>query len=801
VNEKSTYEELEQRIKQLEEASRDAKRVEAALAESEGKFRILADSTPAAVMLYQDDHWIYANRAAEAISGYSANELMSMKFWDFAHPDYRSLIEKHGRKRQTGEETINRHEFKIITKNGTEKWVDLAGASTMIGGRLAGIISVVDITERKLAEAELLESEEKYRLVVENAREAIVVTQDAKVSFANQMSVDILGYSQQELTSRPFTDFIHPEDRSMVLVNHIKRLKGEEVSPIYSYRTISAEGSIRWAETNSILIRWKGKPAVLNFLNDITERKITEEALRNSEQFLRLITDNIQDAIRVVDLRTMRYTYANPYCQKLFGTASKNFIDQEVGFNLDAEEKKRLFQVLRDELDQDKQRDPNRHVLFELQEKNLLDNAIIWTENKASFIRDADGNPSAVLSITRDITERKKMEDERQKLQERIRRAEKMEAIGTLAGGVAHDLNNVLGVLVGYSELMLEKIPEGSPLKKYADNILQSGLRGAAIIQDLLTLARRGVAISEVVNLNQVITDYFKTPVFENIKAFHPRVTFKTDLGKDLLNIKGSPVHLGTTIMNLISNAAEAISGEGEVSVRTENRYLEWPIRGYDVMQEGDYVVLTVSDNGRGISPQDIGKIFEPFYTKKVMGRSGTGLGLAVVWGTVKDHNGYIDVQSEEGSGSLFILYFPVTRDESATVKISLSPDAYMGRGESILVVDDVKEQRALAVSMLERLGYAASAVSSGEEAIVYIKDKKVDLMVLDMIMDPGMDGLDTYKNVLEIQPKQKAIIVSGFSESDRVHAAQALGAGAYVRKPYVMEKLGLAVRNELDKK
>ena len=297
---------------------------------------------------------------------------------------------------------------------------------------------------------------------------------------------------------------------------------------------------------------------------------------------------------------------------------------------------------------------------------------------------------------------------ERQRLEERLRRAEKMEALGTLAGGVAHDLNNVLGVLVGYSELLLMEIPEGSPLRRHVSNILQSGQRAAAIIQDLLTLARRGVAISEVVNLNDVISDHLKTPEFEKLKAYHPQVTFKTDLDKDLMNIKGSPVHLSKTIMNLLSNAAEAISDHGEVTLLTENRYLDKPIAGYDDIQEGDYVVLRVSDNGKGISAQDMGKIFEPFYTKKVMGRSGTGLGLAVVWGTVKDHGGYIDVRSEEGKGSAFTLYFPVTREERAKDQPSIPPESYQGRGESILVVDDVKEQRELADDHAEQAGLSS---------------------------------------------------------------------------------------------
>jgi len=198
---------------------------------------------------------------------------------------------------------------------------------------------------------------------------------------------------------------------------------------------------------------------------------------------------------------------------------------------------------------------------------------------------------------------------------------------------------------------------------------------------------------------------------------------------------------------------------------------------------------------------KDIGKIFEPFYTKKVMGRSGTGLGLAVVWGTVKDHDGYIDVQSEEGKGSVFTIYFPATREEPAKVREVPTAETCLGRGESILVVDDVKEQRELATSMLERLEYRVAAVSSGEEAVDYLRDGGADLVLIDMIMDPGIDGLETYQRILAINPQQKAVIVSGYSETERVSKAQELGAGAYVRKPYVMEKIGAAIRRELDRR
>ena len=236
------------------------------------------------------------------------------------------------------------------------------------------------------------------------------------------------------------------------------------------------------------------------------------------------------------------------------------------------------------------------------------------------------------------------------------------------------------------------------------------------------------------------------------------------------------------------------------ITIKTGNRYLDKPVSGYDEVREGDYVVLSVSDTGEGIPTGDLQRIFEPFYTKKVMGRSGTGLGLAVIWGTVKDHLGYINVESQEGKGTIFTLYFPVTREGITREQVPVSAARYMGNAESILIVDDVKEQRELAGAMLEKLNYNVVSVAGGEEAVEYLKQNAVDLLVLDMIMDPGIDGLDTYAKILEIHPHQRAIIVSGFSETERVSRAQALGAGTYVKKPYILEKLGLAVREEINR-
>ena len=345
-------------------------------------------------------------------------------------------------------------------------------------------------------------------------------------------------------------------------------------------------------------------------------------------------------------------------------------------------------------------------------------------EINASIV--GSGDALRILSLCREITERKQAEEEKLSLEERLNRAEKMESLGILAGGVAHDLNNVLGIIVGYSELLLHKTDESSAIRREIMEIMKAGQRAAAIVQDMLTLARRGVPGRDVVNLNRIIADLQKLPEFESLSFYHSSIQIKTDLEPDLLNISGSSVHLGKTIFNLVSNASEAMPKGGVLTIKTANQYLDKPIQGYDEVREGDYVVLSVSDTGEGIHAADLKRIFEPFYTKKVMGRSGTGLGLAVVWGTVKDHHGYINVQSEEGKGSTFTLYFPVTREEITAEHEAVSLSEYKGKGESILIVDDVKEQRDLAAEMLNKLDYRVSSVASGEEAVFVLKGSSV---------------------------------------------------------------------------
>jgi PAS domain S-box-containing protein len=539
------------------------------------------------------------------------------------------------------------------------------------------------------------------------------------------------------------------------------------------------------------LLRGVASQTVVSIINARSFQRLQE-----SERKYRELVENANSIILRMDTN-WNITFFNEFAQRFFGYREHEILGNGV-----------IGTVLPDSVSTrggleklvlSLQRDPDRQVVTE-NENIRRSGDKVWVAWTYRPIFDVSGVLKEILCIGNDITGLKRSEQEKKALESRLQRAQKMEAIGTLAGGVAHDLNNILTGLVSYPDLLLMEIPDGSPLREPIYTIQRSGEKAASIVQDLLTLARRGVATTEVVNLNHIVTEYLKSPVYEKLRFYHPDTEVETKLEDNLLNIIGSPTHLSQTVMNLVSNAAEAMPEGGKILISTESRYVDRPIKGYDDVQEGEYVTLTVSDTGVGISSEDVERIFEPFYTKKVMGRSGTGLGMAVVWGTVKDHKGYIDMQTTMGKGTTFTLYFPVVREGLSAESSPLSIEDYMGKGESILVIDDVEEQREIAARMLTKLGYSVKTASSGEEAVEYLKNHSADLLILDMIMDPGIDGLDTYKRILKIHPGQKAIIASGFSETARVKSAQRLGAGAYIKKPYLLEKIGLTVRAELNK-
>ncbi|MGI5835570.1 MAG: histidine kinase N-terminal 7TM domain-containing protein [Chloroflexota bacterium] len=402
---------------------------------------------------------------------------------------------------------------------------------------------------------------------------------------------------------------------------------------------------------------------------------------------------------------------------------------------------------------------------------------------RLSPIQDWQGHLVSQVIVLRDITDRKRLE-------EQLLRAQRMETAGRIAGQVAHDFNNLLAPLIAYPDLIKAQLPESHPAVPFCDAMQEAADRMVAINEDMMALGRRGHFDQQVVNLNQLVKDavdqMIDTP--ETLKI-------SLHLCDDLLSISGSPAQLLRVIVNLISNAREAMQDDGLITIRTENVYVDRPFGEIEPIPIGEYVRLQLQDTGSGISAEIRSRIFDAFFTTKKTRRRGCGLGLSIIQAIVGDHKGYLDLESEVGKGTTFSVYLPICRDAP-----EVKPEWELrGGSETLLVVDDDRLQRDVTRQLLERLGYRVVEAASGGEALAYLAENPVDLILLDMIMPPGIDGTETYRRALEIRPNTPAIIVSGFAESERVREAQRLGAGAYIRKPVNQERLARATRDALD--
>ncbi len=447
--------------------------------------------------------------------------------------------------------------------------------------------------------------------------------------------------------------------------------------------------------------------------------------------------------------------------------------------------------------------------------KKMLTEAIKSVSSKGDVsetdilrVRAADGQILAVkfyntmvgdrhLTLGYDYTEIVRSEQEQILLQKQLNQAQKMEAIGMMAGGVAHDLNNILSGIVSYPEILLNQLPEDSHLCKPLKNIHQAGVRAADVVADLLTVARGIASEKAIANLNNIVDEYLGSTEFRNFQSRFPKVLFEALCSDSLLNFLCSEIHVKKALMNLVINATEAVIENGTVVITTSNCNLEKCIINNQHLDAGDYVKLCVEDDGSGIRKIDLDHIFEPFYTKKVMGSSGTGLGLPIVWNTMLDHLGAVNVKT--GSwGSRFELYFPATQESLPVDEDDTGGNDLLGDGESVLVVDDESQQLDIASQVLGSLKYQIQTASSGEEAVAILKDQSVDLLILDMIMTPGINGRETYEQIVAIHPNQKALIVSGFSDDDDVKKSLQLGATLFLQKPYTFTQLGKAVKKAL---
>ncbi|MEN8221738.1 MAG: response regulator [Acidobacteriota bacterium] len=530
---------------------------------------------------------------------------------------------------------------------------------------------------------------------------------------------------------------------------------------------------------------------------EVEDREKAEKALRVSEKHYRLMTESTSDliAITTFGLRP-KYKYVSPSHIQL-GFKQEELIGRSGLDIMYPADKKKIILLLKQYT---KVKIKKLLIKPESEFRMTLEYRIYDKSGSMQFIESTVNIiGKELLFVSKIVTDRKKEEKEKVKQQERILHSEKMETLGRLAGGVAHDLNNILGGIVGYPDLILKDLSPDSPIRSKVEAIKNSGEKAAAMIEDLLGLTRRGVIKKERVNLNKLVNNYLNSPEFERLTGLHKNAVINTALEKNLPDIEGSYVHLNKMIMNLTSNAMEAMPEGGALTFSTYSKYLDSKISGHlKNIKKGNYIVLKVTDTGIGIGPESAKRIFEPFYTNKAMKSSGTGLGMSIVLGTVIDHNGDIVLRSAKTRGTSFEIYFPWKKTKRGLDTVLKSSEDYTGEGETILVVDDNKDQRLLMENMLNTLGYKTDLVPSGESALKYIKKKRPDLIILDMIMDPGINGLETYIQIKKMIPEIKVILCTGYSDKKSIDKALKNGIRQYLKKPFSIEQLGKAVKQEI---
>jgi len=400
------------------------------------------------------------------------------------------------------------------------------------------------------------------------------------------------------------------------------------------------------------------------------------------------------------------------------------------------------------------------------------------------------------VAAFRDVSARKHDEMCRLKMQEELTSAQRMKSIGLMAGSVAHDLNNILTAIVTFPELLLMKMGSTEKYREDIEMIRKAGKQAAAVVADLLTVTRGATSRKEGCSLNDIIESYKGSLDYLQLERDYPNAEITFRLNPQLASIEASPVHLTKTLINLLTNGIEAAGPTGTIAITTENRCLQKMKEGYEIIPPGAYTVLSVRNSGPGIADEDLPRLFEPFFSRKKLGRSGTGLGLTVIWNTIRDHHGYIDIHSSAG-GSCFELYFPTSPKTVPLLSQGAFTPPPVGNGERILVVDDEKSQLEVTAALLKRLGYIPLTATNGQSAVDYLRKEPVDLLLLDLWMEPGINGYETYREARKLRTDQKAILTSGYFRPEDKATSQTLGIRRHLTEPYSIQALAHALYEE----
>ncbi len=784
MDRKPTYEELEKRVKELEKEAVEHKRAEEALRESEERYRDLYDNAP--VMYHTIDTKgivLECNQTEADMLGYSKEEIIGKPIYAFETKEYQDLAPHALREGMEKGHVVGERRF--VRKDGTI--IDTAFEGTAIyddSGQVVGFRSTVtDITHLKRTQEALQESEQKYKTITESSLTGIFIHQDGRYVFVNDRFAEIHDYKREELLGKQHLSLVHPDQREIVKQRASKRLKGEAVPQRYELKRRRKDGKTIWCETMVTRIQYAGRPAIMGNMIDLTERKKAEEALRESEERYKAIFEGAAEGIMIADIETMRQKYANPAICRMLGYSEQELKRMSVR---DIHPKEDLENVISE---------------FEAQargEKTLAQDIRCLRKDGTTIYADIntakvliDGRKCNVGFFT-DTTERKKEEEEKKKLEAQFQAAQRMEAMGTLAGGIAHNFNNILMGIQGNTSLVLLRKTSDHPDYERLKGIEQGVKSGAELTRQLLGFARGGKYEVRPTNLNEVIES--QNRLFGRTKK---EITIHGKYEENLWTAEVDQGQIGQVLLNLYVNAWQAMPAGGDLYLQTENVTLDKNYTKPFTIEPGRYVKISVTDTGVGMDEATQQRIFEPFFTTQEMGR-GTGLGLASVYGIIRNHGGIINVDSKKGEGTTFNIYLPASK--KGVIEEKEEVGEVLKGTETVLLVDDEDMIIDVGEGILTELGYKVLLARSGKEAIeIYEKSKeKIDMVILDMIM-PQMGGGKTYDRLKEMNPDIKVLLSSGYSIDGQATEILERGCNAFIQKPFNMKVLSQEVRKILD--
>ncbi len=776
-------------------------RAEQALKESEEKYRTVLEIMNEGY--FENDlkgNFTFANDAACRLMGYKHDELIGLNYSKIHPPDVAQFLkEVYTRAYQTGKPEFLA-EYQIIRRDGSRRthqlnMMPVQGSS----GKPAFFRNLVrDVTDRKAAEEALTKSEEKYRTILESMDEGLYETDmKGNYTFVNEAGCRIVGYECDELIGKNSSMLHSRETLEYIVSVYNEMMKTGKTGILMDYEAIRKDGSITIHQANAafILDETGKRIGTRALVRDVTDRKRAEDDLRKSEARYRIIAENVHDTIWTMDLG-LKYTYISPSVAKMRGYTPDELLQMPLSKQMTKESYGLVEQVVSEELVKEigpEPVDPDRSRVMEL-ELTHKSGGTIWVEVTVTFIRDKKAKALEILGVTRDISERKRAEAERARLENQLLQSHKMESVGRLAGGVAHDFNNMLSVILGYCELLKIQLPKSSNFMKDLLEIERAASRSKDMTSQLLAFSRKQIISPIVVDLNGMIADTQKSLsrlIGEDIDLrFYP--------AKKLWKIRFDPAQIQQILINLAANARDAMLKGGRLTIETANVHLN---EAYCKMHlgfvPGNYVTLIISDDGEGMDKETLQHIFEPFFTTKETGK-GTGLGLATVYGIVKQNRGFINVYSEMGRGTTFKIYIPRARGKGETREESEDEHVARGAGTVILVEDD-EMVRKMTTEMLQAIGYKVISMENALEALSLFEsgNTQADLVITDVVM-PGMSGKELRDRLKIIDPAIKVLFMSGYTSNVILHHGALDENVHFVQKPFKMHDLAKKVREAM---